>query len=111
MWPQYNKQSYPKFCKKVDFSITKLNPIINELNNSWYSKDGENKNDDFWKHEYEKHGSCMFKDLDELDYFKTTLSLFNEAIEKNIIKKFDNDSNNSNKILIPVDLDFKFIIN
>ena len=104
LWPQYSKNKYPTFCKSVDFSIDKLESLMGELNKYWYST--KEKNEDFWKHEYEKHGSCMFKEMTEYEYFNTTLSLYFEAVSLNIIKKYDNKNG---KILIPLDLNFNFI--
>ena len=37
LWPQTNKGHYPTYCKKVDFSIEALKPIINDLNRFWHS--------------------------------------------------------------------------
>ena len=48
LWPQNSKTDYPTYCKKVDFSIEALEPIIDELNKYWYSK--QVKNTKFWKH-------------------------------------------------------------
>ena len=80
LWPQYKNKPYPKYCKKVEFSIEKIKPILDKLNKNWYSK--YTSNEDFWKHEYEKHGSCMFKDMTELEYFEKTLELFDKAKKK-----------------------------
>lgn len=103
LWPQYTTKSFPSYCSNVSFSIEKLNPIIKELNLYWYST--ENKNSDFWKHEYEKHGSCMGIKLSEYDYFKKTIDLYKLALNSNIIEQY-NDNEDSNKILIPISLDF-----
>ena len=106
LWPQYDEKTYPQFCKKVNFSIEKLSPIINDLNTHWYSKDGETKNKNFWKHEYDKHGSCMFQEMTELEYFEKTLELFFKAKKEKLIDKYI--SKDTSKILIPVNLDFTF---
>ena len=106
LWPQYSLNQYPTFCKKVNFDYDKLSPIINELNTYWYST--EETNEEFWKHEWEKHGSCMFTYMDELTYFKTTLSLYLDAIDLKVIDKFTS-SNNPNKSMIPVNLELKII--
>ena len=37
LWPQNSKDSYPSFCRTVDFDINKLNSIIEQLNEYWYS--------------------------------------------------------------------------
>ena len=67
LWPQSSLNSYPSFCRAVNFNLDKLEPIMDELNNYWFSNKGSN--DTFWKHEYEKHGSCMFVSMDEFNYF------------------------------------------
>ena len=102
LWPQYDKNSYPSYCKKDNFSIDKLQPIIKELNYCWYSN--EEKNSKFWEHEYYKHGSCMFTDMTELEYFQKTIELYREAIRLDLPDKYYSN----NKCLIPVSLEFKF---
>ena len=106
LWPQYNKNQYPTFCKKVNFDINKLEPILKDLNEKWYSED--NKNENFWKHEWEKHGSCMFIELDEFEYFEKTLELFDTALQIDLPGDFYNEE--TKKCLIPLTLDFKFDI-
>ena len=107
LWPQYSLNSYPSFCRAVNFNLDKLKPIIDELNNYWYSNKGSN--DTFWKHEYEKHGSCMFDSIDEFNYFNKTIELYKYALVNNIIKKYSDKYPNDKKLLIPLDLDFNFI--
>ena len=107
LWPQYDKGNYPTYCRKVNFSINKLTPIINELNMYWNSY--KENNDDFWKHEYEKHGSCMFKQMDEFTYFNTTLKLYKEAIALDIADMYYNEE--KDLCLIPVGLELKIIDN
>lgn len=104
LWPQYSNNSYPSFCKKVEFDPSKLDSIRKELEEKWHSYE-KSKDNDFWKHEWEKHGSCMFIEMDELDYFKKTLELFNAAVQTNL--PADHEANG--KALIPVDLNFKFL--
>ena len=106
LWPQYNKNQYPSFCREVNFDINKLEPILKDLNEKWYSED--NKNENFWKHEWEKHGSCMFTELDELEYFEKTLELFDTALQIDLPSDFYNEE--TKKCLIPLTLDFKFDI-
>lgn len=107
LWPQNDKNNYPTYCKKVNFSLDSLKPIIDQLNKYWFSD--KEKNSDFWKHEYEKHGSCMFTDMNEFIYFNTTLILYNKAIESNLADKYYNPE--TNVCLIPVGINFKFIDN
>ena len=105
LWPQYDEKNYPVYCKKVVFDNTKLEPILSNLEENWYSNKGTDE--DFWKHEWEKHGSCVFSDIDELQYFSTALKLFFEAVDKTLPEKYYNQDKNT--CLIPVDLNFNFI--
>ena len=107
LWPQYSLNSYPSYCKTVNFSIEKLSPIMDTLNNYWYSSTGLNV--DFWKHEYEKHGSCMFIPMTELNYFKKTIELYEYSIVNNIIKHYSEKNTKSIKILIPFDINFNYM--
>ena len=42
---------------------------------SKYSYQSPGKDEDFWKHEYNTHGTCEISDLDEEAYFAATLEL------------------------------------
>ena len=103
LWPQNSKTDYPSYCRKVTFTISLLDPIINQLKENWYSDRGPDNI--FWEHEWKKHGSCMFNESDEFDYFNNTLILFNKVKSLKIIDKFKQ----GNKALIPFDLDFNII--
>lgn len=103
LWPQLSKDSYPEYCKKVTFSYDTLLPIIDRLNAVWYSNEEPNK--DFWKHEWEKHGSCVFNNMNELEYFQKTLDLYKYSVENNLFDKYAE----GDKCLIPFDLDFNII--
>ena len=105
LWPQYSKDSYPTYCRTVDFDEYKLKPILNELKKYWYSE--EEKNQYFWCHEWKKHGSCMFIDMDEFDYFNKTLELFQKVKDMEIIDKYKKGQ----KALIPFDLKFNLMKN
>ena len=107
LWPQTSLNSYPTFCRNVVFDVSKLDPIISKLNEYWYSD--EEPNEAFWKHEWEKHGSCMYNDCDEFEYFNKAIELY-ESIIKNdpIINKFLKTKTES---MIPYDRDFNLISN
>ena len=105
LWPQYDQNQNPSYWKPVDFSYQKLEPILGELKLFWYSNC--DKNELFWKHEWEKHGSCMFTEINELEYFMTTLELYKKALDQKLPEKFYDKK--TNKCLIPLSLDFKFI--
>lgn len=105
LWPQYTISTYPSFCKAVTFDINKLKPIMDDLNKYW--KSNCNKNNKFWEHEWKKHGSCVFSNIDELEYFKQTLSLYKKAIDYKLPFKYYNKKHK--QCLIPVTADFKLM--
>ena len=107
LWPQYSLQSYPTFCRPVNFSLTKLDPIMDKLNKYWYSTKGSNET--FWKHEYEKHGSCMFQPMNELNYFSKTIEIYEYLLVNNIIKIRSEKNPTANKLLIALDVEFNLI--
>lgn len=104
-WPQYSTTGYPSYCRQVSFDINKLSKIRDKLDNVWYSE--KEKNELFWEHEWKKHGSCMFNNCNEFQYFNTSLELYQKALDKNLpVKYYDSTTN---KCLIPVNLNFEFI--
>ena len=105
LWPQNDANNYPTYCKKVDFDLSKLNSILGQLKSYWYST--MEKNEDFWKHEWQKHGSCTWTEMTELQYFSSALDLYHKAIELNLQSKYYQA--NKNKCLIPVDKNLNFI--
>lgn len=109
LWPQYNENSYPSYCKDVTFNYEALQPILAELEQYWYSNRGTLGDEDFWKHEWQKHGSCMFTDMDEFQYFAHALSLYYVAVKKDLPDKYYDST--TKKCLIPVSLDFSFMNN
>ena len=106
LWPQYNEICYPSYCRRVDFSLEALNPIMGELKNKWYSNRGSDQT--FWNHEYKKHGSCVFTPMTEFEYFKTTCDLYDQAITLRLPEKYYNPKTKIS--LIPVNLDFTFSV-
>ena len=105
LWPQTTIDSYPEYCKKVTFDINALNPIMSQLKNFWYST--QEKNEDFWEHEWEKHGSCVWTPMSEYDYFNNAIKLYHLAIENKLELKYYNPK--TSKCLIPVDKNLEFI--
>ena len=104
LWPQYSSNSYPSFCRKVDFDYQKLSPILGDLHKHWYST--EEPTTEFWEHEWKKHGSCMFNNCDELEYFRRGLELYVTSVEQDIIEKY---KVSDTKSIIPFDLNFNLI--
>ena len=42
LWPQNSKTDFPSYCKRVNFQLSKLVPILQDLNKYWYSNRGPN---------------------------------------------------------------------
>ena len=105
LWPQTNESEYPSYCKKVIFSYTSLYKILNQLTKYWHSS--LEKDELFWKHEWEKHGSCVWTKMDEVQYFTNVLSLYYEAKQKGLSDKYYDSK--TKKCLIPVDKNLKFM--
>lgn len=74
LWPERNDGNYPCTCTDQTFDVSKVKSIEDELNTYWPSLNGPS--DSFWKHEYEKHGTCA-EDVfpDEFSFFNGTLAL------------------------------------
>ncbi len=107
-WAQYDENTWPSFCKSVEFDIKKLEPIKQKLIKYWeLPKDHNKLEEHLLKHEYMKHGSCMFSQMTELEYFSKTIELYEKYVLSGIldISKY----NKNGKYLIPFDLKFKLI--
>jgi len=103
LWPQNNKTDYPQFCRAVTFDISLLDPIMTDLQQNWSSDRGPDST--FWEHEWKKHGSCMFNDSNEFDYFNTTLKLFHLVNKEGVINNYKKGT----IALIPFDLNLNII--
>ena len=85
-----------------------LEPILDKLEQYWYSnKHTLLRDEKFWQHEYEKHGSCVYTPMSELEYFQNTIELYEKAIERDLPKKYYNAQ--KNQCLIPVSQNLQFI--
>lgn len=73
LWPNsFNRTDYLSNCNNDPFDIDKLDNIINEMDDFWFSYNGNNVN--FWQHEWIKHGTCS--ELDFRKYFSITIDLY-----------------------------------
>lgn len=77
LWPQYNHNKWPSFCEKLEYKKPS-GELLEDMRKYWDTCD----NEDLWKHEWEKHGSCIEKNLGwkENEYFEKTLELFKKNI-------------------------------
>ena len=101
-WPQNSKtDSFHHSVKKVQFSIEKYTYFTRP---KYWSSDRET-NADFWKHEYAKHGSCVFTPMSEYEYFKN-IDLYQKAVKLNLPQKYYDPTSIS--LPYPITLDFQF---
>ena len=107
LWSQYGNGGYPTFCKDIPFDITKLKSIEKDLITFWeLPNDTDKLEEQFWKHEWLKHGTCMFTEMNELEYFKKTLELYHKIHNLKLdIEKYKKGEN----YMIPFDLNFNLI--
>ena len=79
-WPENNDGSYPQYCNRNSkFNPDAIKSIEAELIINWKSIKSGSSNENFWSHEYTKHGTCAIECplmRDELGYFKSTLNAF-----------------------------------
>eukprot|EP01064_Diplonema_japonicum_P020168 TRINITY_DN2928_c0_g1_i2.p1 TRINITY_DN2928_c0_g1~~TRINITY_DN2928_c0_g1_i2.p1 ORF type:complete len:153 (+),score=18.74 TRINITY_DN2928_c0_g1_i2:58-516(+) len=73
LWPEWTSSG---FCRNVTWNEAAITPILPQLTKDWPSDMGSDTT--FWKHEWEKHGSCA-DHMDEFTYFNTTLSLYTQS--------------------------------
>lgn len=85
LWPDYIQGGYPQFCTNQRFNFKEIQSILPDLNKHWNSCKG--KSVSFWKHEYEKHGTCFEPPTTEFDYFNNALEAFNRLKEDGTITK------------------------
>lgn len=78
IWPTKLHTLGPQYCNRLPFNPKTLAPIESELKESWTDIHNGSKPYSFWKHEWDKHGTCAIgiESLNnEFNYFKTALKL------------------------------------
>ena len=79
IWPTKYNEIGPQFCNRsLSFDSKTLAPIEGTLKENWIDIQKGSKPYSFWKHEWDKHGTCAIsvRDLNnELKYFQTGLKL------------------------------------
>lgn len=72
LWPQINVTEYPVYCEDVDYNEP-IEPLLYSMQHYWKECDNE-----LWRHEWEKHGSCIKQqnNISEHNFFNKTLELF-----------------------------------
>jgi len=79
LWPTKNFTIGPLYCNRsVHFNFDTLKPILNDLELHWTNVRANTELDNFWKHEWEKHGTCAMvlePVNNEYNYFHKGLEL------------------------------------
>eukprot|EP00128_Syssomonas_multiformis_P003129 Colp12_sorted_trinity150504_noHs@25457 len=78
LWPNRNSGSWPQYCYGLEFNAKKIVDLVPRLDVQWPNLFNDTDKTNFWKHEYERHGSCasVIPDLaDEFKFFSKVLDL------------------------------------
>lgn len=77
LWPQYTDNGYPSFCSQEAFDPACAEEVgMDTMEQYWpnvKANPGDSDYDDFWMHEWTKHGTCST--LDQTTYYQTAISL------------------------------------
>ena len=106
LWPQRRQYGQnPQFCclsNRFDYRL--MDPIRDQLLLKWKSVREDAQHEQFWRHEWNKHGSCaqrLSKKLsDQFQYFNTTLGLYDLFPINDWFKKKDIHPNNDRLISV-----------
>ncbi|XP_057316691.1 ribonuclease Oy-like [Hydractinia symbiolongicarpus] len=78
LWPSGESKDYPFCCHLWHFDVNKIQDLLPNLEKYWPNVYADTEDDSFWRHEYEKHGTCAASVAgfeDEHSYFQQTLTL------------------------------------
>eukprot|EP00057_Strongylocentrotus_purpuratus_P028709 XP_011683183.1 PREDICTED: ribonuclease Oy isoform X2 [Strongylocentrotus purpuratus] len=105
LWPfKSNVKSSPIDCPGT-YDSSAISSIQTTLNEKWPSYKTGGTNDELWKHEYIKHGTCA-SDLttfnSQLKYFQGTTDLYDKYDIKKILADGDNAVAPSNNLKYPL---------
>lgn len=102
LWPTQNDHPMePTFCDKAnEFDFSKIKWLLPRLERYWPNLYNNTPLDSFWKHEWDKHGTCtlgMPQIKDESDYFNVSLALrdhydFGVILKANNIEPSDDEA-------------------
>ncbi|XP_015518897.2 ribonuclease Oy [Neodiprion pinetum] len=84
IWPTQFHKIGPLFCNKTQgFNASTLIPIIHQLDEKWINIEDGTPHFSFWKHEWDKHGTCA----SVLDPLNTELKYFQKGLD--LLKEYD----------------------
>ena len=90
-WPEYSRGKWPQFCdpkRYREFTEEAIEPIRSKMDVYWSSCPGYPSAFNLWKHEWEKHGTCV-PNVSVIDYFNHTINAFLEADANNFYECCD----------------------
>ncbi|VDI63273.1 ribonuclease T2 [Mytilus galloprovincialis] len=93
LWPSLGSKEGPKNCKSVPFVMSKIKNLTDELQHAWPNIFRKSRPSDFWKHEWNTHGTCALS----LNTTGTEYLFFRKALD--LIKTY-NASKYLNKVNI-----------
>lgn len=89
IWPTQMHEIGPAYCNHSwHFNVTLLGPILPELQAKWVDVENGTKPYSFWKHEWEKHGTCaaVLEPVNsEVKYFQKGLELLDKFDMKHVL--------------------------
>ncbi|CAH8497648.1 unnamed protein product [Schistosoma rodhaini] len=101
LWPSIWPHIEPKNCSnRTPFRIELIKPIYNDLQKQWANLIDFDNPEDFWKHEWSKHGVCAISDhpfiSNELDYFNISLAIKSKV---NLLSRLESVSITPNNLV------------
>eukprot|EP00696_Hemimastix_kukwesjijk_P018022 gnl/Hemi2/6806_TR2318_c0_g1_i1.p1 gnl/Hemi2/6806_TR2318_c0_g1~~gnl/Hemi2/6806_TR2318_c0_g1_i1.p1 ORF type:complete len:294 (-),score=110.95 gnl/Hemi2/6806_TR2318_c0_g1_i1:281-1162(-) len=77
LWAQYYDHGWPQNCDNTNvFSENQVSDLLPEMGVHWPSIMGAMDGDDFWSHEWQRHGTCATSVFPtQHDFFSNTLAL------------------------------------
>lgn len=91
IWPNKNGTMDPSFCNDTaQFDLSAISSLKQQMLTKWLEVQKGSKPGDFWKHEWEKHGTCAMKLPNmnsELKYFRKGLEFYDNYNMKTILTK------------------------
>ena len=100
LWPQFDANHWPEFCKKQSFDLGRLRPLLPKLHKEWHNYQG--RDEDFWEKEWVKHGTCT--GMTEIEYFTRAIECYENCKLRGVQWVLTHFSDHTYKI--PVNLDF-----
>lgn len=81
LWPTKNGTSGPNYCKSnITFNAAELDSLTEDLNDRWTNIEKGTDSYSFWRHEWQKHGTCA----STLPQFHSVYKYFDISLKMNL---------------------------